>query len=442
MVGTVETIEGVAAWLTRSRDFIPAKLSKQPNLYTSFPGFNRSGAFRSELIHEGNAFGHIKPPKLKVDSATTRNLYVRELVALYSEEVKELAQKRDLNVIICAPSLLELEAMSFGAERKVRRKKKSDDTSRQSDSFRVDFHDFLKAQVMRNRQPIQIILPATYDESKKRKQKGYLDRDVQLQDEATRAWNFFTALYYKSAGIPWRLVRESTDPTTCFIGISFFHGLTGRKTYASSAQVFNERGEGVIVRGGEARYSLEDNSVHLDREGATELLKKALAAYRHEHHNYPARIVMHKTSKFTPDESEGFLQALSEKEIDDYDLINMDASRTRLFRTSDYPPVRGTFIECDDDLSFLYTRGSVPFYETYEGRYPPRTLKFKKEVGHRPLKQLAKETLSLTKMNWNSTGFDELYPITLRASRQVGSILRYLEDAADEDIKQFYRFYM
>jgi hypothetical protein len=54
----------------------------------------------------------------------------------------------------------------------------------------------------------------------------------------------------------------------------------------------------------------------------------------------------------------------------------------------------------------------------------------------------ASPTLALTKMNWNSTDFDELFPITLRAAKQVGSILKYLEEVSDDDIKQFYRFYM
>jgi hypothetical protein len=42
----------------------------------------------------------------------------------------------------------------------------------------------------------------------------------QVQDPATRAWNFHTALYYKAGGIPWRLIRDA-DSETCFIGASF-----------------------------------------------------------------------------------------------------------------------------------------------------------------------------------------------------------------------------
>jgi len=40
-----------------------------------------------------------------------------------------------------------------------------------------------------------------------------------LQDEATRAWNFSVALYYKGGGFPWRLADAQHG--TCYIGISF-----------------------------------------------------------------------------------------------------------------------------------------------------------------------------------------------------------------------------
>ena len=42
----------------------------------------------------------------------------------------------------------------------------------------------------------------------------------EMQDEASIAWNFYTALYYKAGGIPWSLKKE-TNNITCFAGISF-----------------------------------------------------------------------------------------------------------------------------------------------------------------------------------------------------------------------------
>ncbi len=48
------------------------------------------------------------------------------------------------------------------------------------------------------------------------------------------------------------------------------------------------------------------------------------------------------------------------------------------------------------------------------------------------------EILGLTKMNWNNTQFDGGEPITLRAAKQVGSILKYL----DSEYEPYYRYYM
>ena len=51
-----------------------------------------------------------------------------------------------------------------------------------------------------------------------------------------------------------------------------------------------------------------------------------------------------------------------------------------------------------------------------------------------------RETLALTKMNWNGTQFDGALPITLKAARQVGEILKYVPADVIPDPR--YRFYM
>ena len=53
---------------------------------------------------------------------------------------------------------------------------------------------------------------------------------------------------------------------------------------------------------------------------------------------------------------------------------------------------------------------------------------------------IAEEILALTKMNWNNTQFDGKYPITLHCARQVGSILKYLDES--ERPPTSYSYYM
>ena len=95
----------------------------------------------------------------------------------------------------------------------------------------------------------------------------------------------------------------------------------------------------------------------------------------------------------------------------------------------------------DDEQSILYTRGSVDFFRTYPGMYVPNPLVLYAQRRDTPdWNLLIKETLALTKMNWNGTQFDGALPITLKAARQVGDILKYVPDGTVPDPR--YRFYM
>lgn len=117
------------------------------------------------------------------------------------------------------------------------------------------------------------------------------------------------------------------------------------------------------------------------------------------------------------------------------------AERTqfRLLRNGAYPPMRGTFLEMEEGV-ILYSRGSVPYYRTYPGLYVPQPVILRPYRQESTLEDLSRETLSLTKMNWNSTQFDGSLPITLRASRVVGQVLKHVSAGASEAAE--YRFYI
>jgi hypothetical protein len=124
------------------------------------------------------------------------------------------------------------------------------------------------------------------------------------------------------------------------------------------------------------------------------------------------------------------------------DLISLDQSFTRLYRTGNYPPLRGSYLSLDEQNHILYTRGSVDFFQTYPGMYIPRPLSFKCEQTEQTPKFLAQEILALTKMNWNQTQFDGADPITIRAARQVSGILKYIPSSENAKLAPAYRFYM
>jgi len=54
--------------------------------------------------------------------------------------------------------------------------------------------------------------------------------------------------------------------------------------------------------------------------------------------------------------------------------------------------------------------------------------------------EICRSLLLLSKMNWNNTQMDEVFPITLRAAHQVGTILKHIPE--DGRIEPHYKFYM
>jgi hypothetical protein len=280
LIGTAETVEGTSRWIEKCSQGIAQKATKQPNLFPAFPAVTSTSSFCCEFSADPTRTRILSSAAIEtVGEADGIAARVERAAELFIKEIEFLAENSNPSVIMCALSLELLELLS--EERK--------------SPGRKDLHHLLKARTMEFRIPIQLILPSTYDESKARKQKR-AGTPRPLQDEATRAWNIFSALYYKSGGTPWRLVRDPAQLSTCFVGISFFESLDRSRLTTSMAQVFNELGEGVVVRGGAASLSKTDRSPHLSGDDCRKLVADALARYRDVHFTLPARVVIHKSS--------------------------------------------------------------------------------------------------------------------------------------------------
>ncbi|MDR7253365.1 hypothetical protein J2X46_002350 [Nocardioides sp. BE266] len=457
IVGPQASIDGVKRWLDTCRSIVTAKNSHLGHLYMPFPGFDTDRAFRSTIVWNGRLERAI--PKRDLDRIASANPLdaTRLAVDIYDTELQALHEEPNCNVVIvCRPdTLIDTGTRTRGKTVSHGTTESPDEPSndhKQTDTAahsperlttplaagRGDFHSLLKARSLRYSQPIQLIRRSTWDPTFKEPK----DAEARVkQDEATRAWNLHTALYYKAGGVPWRLPRAATDLASCYVGVAFYRSGDQETLETSVAQVFNQRGDGVIVRGGQARVSKEDRQPHLSEEDAHQLLHDALDKYRREHKQSPARIVLHKTSAFTPAETAGFRAAANEQYIDLIEMMWLRQSeRLRLFRRGQQPPLRGTFLSLDRDRHVLYTRGSIPFYKTYPGMYVPRPLGIRLHDTESSPTELADELLALTKMNWNATQLDGRLPITLRTADKVGEILRHL---APTDLPASrYAFYM
>ncbi len=352
---------------------------------------------------------------------------VHEVVGLYLTEVAELTDNARVDVVIC------IRPDQLGGDEREPVVEDDDATSPPDRNDPADFHDTLKARAMRYPAPIQVIRSSTWG--------GKSEGGRARQDEATRAWNLFTALYYKAHGTPWRLWRKSTDLSTLYVGISFFRTLDRSALHTAAAHVFNERGDGMIVRGRKAALRKRGRQPYLERDDAESLLVGAVGEYRTQHRTSPARVVIHKSSRFEAEEQAGFDAALSSLGVEVAEMVWVsDASDIRLLRKGQLPPLRGTTLELSKDEVLVYTRGTVPGYGTYPGMYIPRPLSLRAAARDSALVDLAAEVLALSKMNWNQTQLDGRSPITLRTARSVGQILRHLTPEAPAATR--YAYYM
>jgi hypothetical protein len=446
IVGTEETIEGVRSWLERARVGISAKDSRLSNLFPPFPGFSENTCFGSSLVFHERWLAPIHKREIEsvIAAGNPENL-VDDAVGLFMDHATDLVEPGGPMVIICAPPPELLAALE--PDMRDRPDPVDDEIDEGSESGRSRkrlrqpyFHDLLKGYGMRLKVPIQMVRSDTYGGRTSRRNTKTRRLRRTVQDEATRAWNFHTALYYKAGGIPWRLIRNPSELSSCFIGISFYRSLEGERLLTSVAQVFNERGEGMIVKGGDASIDKDDSQPHLSSGDASLLVKKSIQAYRKEHRTFPARVVIHKTSTMIEGEIEGFLSGAAEERIDTLDLVSVKRSFSRLFREGVYPPLRGTMLEMDEQTTLLYLRGSVNFYEAYPGLYVPRPLEFRLEVTNTSSRKLAEEIFALSKLNWNNTQFDGGEPITVRAARRVGDILKCVPEG--DVVQPSFRFFM
>lgn len=427
-VGTTNCMEALSRWLERCRSEIgsPAN-ARQPNLFVPFCGFNLESGFGAQFVFGGELARSIKKGDideiLKIQDRIER---INKAIEIYYENIKFLAQNRPVDVIICViPDNLH-KAIATGELQPL------DETIEASIdvTHELNFRRALKAKAMHLGKPLQLIRAVSLEGSKRGQ-----------QDDATKAWNFCTALYYKAGPtVPWKLTQDDTRPASCAVGIAFYRSRDQRILNTSLAQIFDELGNGLILRGTPVDDSKDDRVPRLSANQAYDLLTKALNEYRVALRNYPARVVVHKSSNFSNEEIDGLNNAARELRIDTVDFVTVIDSKLRLFREGNYPPFRGSVISIDEYRHVFYTRGSVWYYQTYPGLYVPQPIELRVVRSEESPEFLAREILGLTKMNWNNTQLDGKYPVTLGCARKVGEIMKYLSDAESPQIR--YGFYM
>ena len=426
VIGTEDTVEGFTEFLEETANGIDSDNKQLINLNPDFPGLGNQNPFRCKFVVPEGATAMLSRRQVnEITQIGRHDVAVRRAVALIAEQLQALIEssaKPDVIVLALPVPLIEklVNAKSEEQIEGVEDEHERDDT--------LNFRDLLKAKTLHLEIPTQIVWPDTWDDAAKIPRKVKRSSNRQTQAKATRAWNLLNALFYKAGKVPWRLLPDEAEYRTSFLGIGFYRDLDGQQLWTSTAQMFDERGRGLILRGARAQTETKGRHPYLAAKDADDLVTQSVAAYKAHHKHVPARLVILKTSRFRPEEAEGIDAALERLGIELSDLIWVqESSPIAVFRDGNYPVLRGTFVDLKGK-GLLYTRGSVPYYGTYPGLRVPRPLLL---VPHKnsdsALTRLAEEVLALTKVNWNTTQFDQKLPAPIKAAREVGRILKHIE---------------
>jgi len=461
IVGDKDTISQINTILENLKQPIEGP-TRHPLWTQDFPGMSLDTIFRCELVTSQEWWQTITSKDVE---PLDKFSYVKQRISLsvnvFIKYIKNLKEREgNLDIIICAPPRRMMDLCVTAEESRLKRRFTRRRKTRvyekrgfaPTQAYLTDFvtqvnenqyqlafhktadnfHHFLKAKVMSLGMPTQLILPYTLN-------TYTLPNEKPMQDSATFAWNLSVALLYKAGGRPWRPDKIPTG--TCFVGVSFYRErqVYGGQMGTSMAQVFTPAGEGLVLKGERFSWPYR-KSPNLKKDSAKRLLEKALALYEQHTHTKPSRVVMHKSSKYTGGELEGFEEALGNVHQRDFLAIERKEKKIRFFRLGYNPIIRGTKIAFPDKTWLLYTKAYIPFMKVYPGPRVPLPLEIIQHIGDTPQETLGSEILMLTKLNWNSADFCSHFPITLEFSRKVGSILKELPPGITPQSK--YLFYM
>lgn len=424
-----------------------------PHTYPDFPGCSKESAFRCSFVSDKTIF-HRSISQDHFASALksgTEEACIKAVVALLERELvalEDLEEQPDV-IAVVLPSDVEHKLAHVGHAMAKRRKRLSPrellmrsfmkDEKKGQATLDLDFgsedercitgywniHHAFKARAMRVSIPTQWIWEST----------------LRTPHLSNVAWNLFTALYYKSGSNPWGL--SSLPDNTCFIGISFYKDRpTGPSDYHTSiAQIFGA-GEGIVIKGDRAVIdkSRGDSSPHLLKDGALSLMQRAIETYTIQHNGPPTRVVVHKSSRYWPEELEGLKEGLGT--IGRHDFLSISDPETRFLRLGSKPVIRGTAIKLASRHYLLFTNGYIPFLRIYPSKRIPCPLEITEHHGDSTAKQVCEEIMALTKLNWNSCSFGSHYPITLRFARDVGRVIAELPSDGSVTYKSKYKYYM
>lgn len=263
-----ETYFQVSQWLNACQRAI-LNDGRQPFLYPHFPGFSREFPFQCELVM-GETWQETITEDALNEALKTHDYHERlaRVAKLYIDGIHNLKERQPSPQVVVLPisddTLDKCSFVSRGGEQVRRRLLPEEKSALRKREIGLQFlfpemdlslgleddsvaahHNLrraIKAEAMAFGLPTQLILERSLN-------FGPTANGKHSQDPATKAWNFFTALYHKAGGHPWRLALG--QPSTCYVGISFYRERLSQNSRMRTglAQAFTHGGDGFVLRG-------------------------------------------------------------------------------------------------------------------------------------------------------------------------------------------------
>lgn len=295
-------------------------------------------------------------------------------------------------------------------------------------NFDAQFHDQLKARLLQNTIPTQIIRESTIAWREYTNSLGFPIRNFE-KIEGHLAWTISTAAYYKAGGKPWKLsdIREGV----CYLGLVYkkIEKSKSPKNACCAAQMFLDNGDGTVFRGEVGPwYNPKKGDYHLKPKEAKALLNQALESYKEQNGRYPKEVFIHAKTNFNYEEWNAFQEITP----DQTNLVGVTIKKTKplkLYKSQgDYPVLRGAAYVVDERSAFLWTVGYVPKIQTALSMEVPNPLFIDINKGEADINQVLKDIMALTKLNYNACIFADGEPVTLRFADKIGNILTATTD--------------
>jgi len=171
-------------------------------------------------------------------------------------------------------------------------------------------------------------------------------------------------------------------------------------------------------------------------------MARSVTLYQQRHAGrLPARVVVHKTSEFKPDEIDGCFEAFAA--IESVDLVQVSRTPWRGLHyergrrgtgqvEAGYAVLRGTYLPTGPREVLLWTQGDAPEvtggnHYFQGGKGIPAPLALRRFAGHGAWESTCADVLGLTKMNWNSDNLYDSLPVTLGFAKTLADVIKRMD---------------